>query len=200
MSGSVPWNRSSNPVRRLVFLAALMVFMYLCMRSFRFTNAGLNLAFGCLFLLLPLFAIKPALRLPRWWAKIVILTVLMPLLAFSLVGLSAMVACDIPDAINHRQLSRELCTLHQGKYSVHLAWEETSGGAVGPHGVILEQRRTILPGIYAVKYLDYFEGASDGSLSIAGPDKVSLYIPIAGYDRDQRNIQRVYSLRPWLYF
>jgi hypothetical protein len=169
------------------------------MRALRFTHAGLNLAFGCLFLLLPLFAIKPALRLPRW-AKIVTLTLLMPLLAFSLVGLFGMVACDIPDAVNHRQLSRELCTLHQGQYSVHLAWEETSGGAVGPHGVILEQRRTILPCIYAVKYLDYFEGASDGSLSFVGPDKVSLYIPIAGYDRDQKNIQRVYSLRPWLYF
>jgi hypothetical protein len=200
MSDSVPRNRSSNPVRRLVFLTALMVFMYLCMRAFRFTNAGLNLAFGCLFLLLPLFAIKPALRLRRWWAKIVTLTLLMPLLAFSLVRLSAMVACDIPDAVNHRQLSRELCTLHQGQYSVHLAWKETSGGAVGPHGVSLEQRRTILPGIYAVKYLDYFEGASDGSLSFVGPDKVSLYIPIAGYDQDQKNIQRVYLLKPWLYF
>lgn len=199
MKGSISWNRRSNPVRRLVFLTALTVFMYLCMRAFRFTNAGLNPAFGCLFLLLPLFAIKPALRLTRW-VKIVTLSLLMPLLAFSVVGLSAMVACDIPDAVNHRQLSRELCTLHQGQYSVHLAWEETSGGAVGPHGVILEQRRTILPGIYAVKYLDYFEGASDGSLSFVGPDKVALYIPIAGYDRDQKNIQRVYSLRHWLYF
>ena len=119
MSEPVPSNRSFNPVWRLVFLTSLMVFMYLCMRTLRFTNAGLNLTFGCLFLLLPLFAIKPALRLPRW-AKILTFALLMPLMAFSVVGLVGMVACDIPAAVDHRQLSRELCTLYQGKYSVHL--------------------------------------------------------------------------------
>jgi hypothetical protein len=199
MSDSVPSNRSFNPVLRLAFLAALMTFMYLCMRTLRFTNDGLNLAFGCLFLLLPLFAVKPALRLPRR-SKIATLTLLVPLSAFSLIGLSAMVACDIPDAVNHRQRSRELCALQQGQYSVHLVWEETSGGAGGPHGVGVEQRRSILPGLYAVRFLDYFEGATEGSLSFAGPNRVSLYIPIAGYNRDQRNVQRVYSLRRWLYF
>jgi hypothetical protein len=176
-----------------------MIFMYLCMRTLRFTNTGLNLAFGSLFLLLPFFAIKPALGLPRG-AKIVMLTLLLPLVAFSSMGLLSMVACDIPDAIDHRQRSRELCTLQQGQYSVRLAWEETSGGAIGPHGVTLEQRRSILPGVYAVKYLDYFEGASEGTLSAVGPDSVSLYIPIAGYNRDQKSIQRVYSLKSWLYF
>ena len=199
MSESVPSNRSVNPVWRLVFLISLMVFMHLCMHTLRFTNAGLNLAFGCLFLLLPLFAIKPALRLSRW-AKIIAFILLMPLMAFSVVGLLGMVACDIPAAVNHRQLSRELCTLYQGKYSVHLSWDETAGGAVGPHGVSLQQRRTILPGIYAVRFLDYFEGASEGSLSFVGPDRVSLRIPIAGYHMDQKNVQREYSLKPWLYF
>ncbi len=199
MSDSVPSNRNSRSVRRLVFLTALMVLMYLCMCALSFTNDGLNLAFGCLFLLLPFFAIRPALRLPRL-AKMVALILLTPVLAFSCVGLMAMVACDIPDAVSHRELSRELCTLHQGQYSVRLAWEETSGGAIGPHGVILEQRRTILPGLYARKTLDYFEGASDGSISFAGPDRVSLYIPIAGYALDQKSVQRVYSLKPWLYF
>jgi hypothetical protein len=173
--------------------------MYLCMGAFRFTHEGLNLAFGCLFLILPFFAIKPALRLPQW-AKIATLTLVVPMLVFSVVGLSAMAACDIPDAINHRQPSRELCALYQGRYSVHLVWEETSGGAVGPHGVGLEQRMSILPGLYAVRFLDYFEGASEGSLSFVGPNRVSLNIPIAGYHQDQRNVQRVYSLKPWLYF
>ena len=82
MSDSVPSNRRSNPVRRLVLLTALIVFMYLCMRTLRFTHAGLNLAFGCLFLVLPFFAIKPALRLPRR-AKTMTLILLTPLLAFS---------------------------------------------------------------------------------------------------------------------
>jgi hypothetical protein len=199
MSGSVFSNTSSKPFQHLVLLIVLMAFMGLCMRTLRFTHTGLNIAFGCLFLLLPLFAIKPALRLPRR-AKIVTLMLLMPLLAFSSVCLLGMAACDIPDEVNHRQLSRELCTLQQGQYSVHLAWEETSGGAVGPHGVMLEQRRTILPGIYAVKSLDYFEGATEGRLSFVGPNIVSLYIPVAGYRHDQRSIQREYSLRRWLYF
>lgn len=199
MRGSAWWNRNSSPVRRLVFLAALMTVMYLCMRTLRFTHTGLNVAFGCLFLLLPLFAIKPALRLSLW-AKIVTLTALLPLLAFSFMGLWGMVACDIPAAVNHQQMSRELCVLQQGQYSVHLAWEETAGGAVGPHGVSLQQRRNILPGLDVVRFLDYFEGASEGSLSFVGPNEVALYIPIAGYSRDQRDIHRTYSLKPWLYF
>jgi hypothetical protein len=66
--------------------------------------------------------------------------------------------------------------------------------------VSLEQRRTILPGIYAVKSLDYFEGASEGSISFVGPDRVSLFIPIADYKQDQKSVQRMYSLKPWLYF
>jgi len=199
MSGSVPSDRSLNPVRRLVFLAAFPIVMYFCMHTLRFTHDGLNIAFACLFLLLPLFAIKPALHL-RDRAKIVAIVLLAPIWAFSFLGLLMTALNDIPNAVNHRQLSRELCTLQQGQYSVRLAWEETSGGALGPHGVSLEQRRSILPGIYAVKSLDYFEGASEGSLSVVGPNRVALYIPIAGYYRDQKNVQRVYSLKPWLYF
>jgi hypothetical protein len=199
MSGSITSDSNSKPVRRLVSLAALGVFMYSCMGRFRFTHHGLNLAFGCLFLLLPFFAIKPALLLPSW-AKKTTLILLAPTLGFSVLGLSGMAACDIPDAVKHVQLSRELCTLQHGDYSVHLAWEETAGGAVGPHGVNLEQRRNILPGLYLVKSLDYFEGASEGTLSWAGAGRVSLFIPIAGFDRNQKNVHREYSLKPWLYF
>jgi len=114
--------------------------------------------------------------------------------------LSAMAACDIPDAVKHVQLSRELCRLQHGGYSVHLAWEETAGGAIGPHGVSLEQRRSILPGIYLVKSLEYFEGAREGTLSWTGPDRVALFIPTSGYYQNQKNIRREYSLKPWLYF
>jgi hypothetical protein len=199
MSGSLASNHCFNPVRHLVFLSTLMTVMYFCTRTLRFTHHGLNVAFFFLFLSIPLFAVRPALHL-RPWPKIFALTLLIPLSAFSVVGLLGMVACDIPAALNHRQLSRELCALQQGHYSVHLVWEETAGGGVGPHGVSLEQRRSILPGLYVVKSLDYFEGASDGSLSWLGPDRISLYIPIAGYCRDQKDVKRVYSLKPWLYF
>jgi len=199
MSVPVPSDRSSSHVRHLVFLAAVMIAMYLCMRTLRFTHHGLNVAFASLFLSVPLFGIRPALRLRRW-PKILALVLLTPLLAISIPRLLMMATNDIPDAIGHVQLSRELGSLQQGQYSVHLAWEETAGGAVGPHGVSLEQRRSILPGLYIVKSVDYFEGASEGSLSWVGPNTVSLYIPLAGYDQDQKDLRRVYSLKPWLYF
>jgi hypothetical protein len=199
MSGSIPPDFRSKPVQSLIFLAALAILMYLCMRTFRFTRDGLNIAFGCLFLLLPFFAIRPALRLPRW-GKMMTLALLAPILTFSVLRLSAMAACDIPDALKHVQLSRELCTLQHGGYSVHLAWEETAGGAIGPHGVILEQRRSILPGIYLVKSLDYFEGASKGTLSWTGADRVALFIPTSGYSQKEKDVRREYSLKPWVYF
>jgi len=199
MSATVPADLRSKPVRRLAFLAGLMIFMYLCVRTLGFTHHSLNVAFATALLSLPLFAIRPALHL-RGWPKILTLTLLTPLLVIAGPRLLMMATADIPNAVNHLQLSRDLCTLQQGQYSVHLLWEETSGGAVGPHGVSLEQRRNILPGIYAVKYLDYFEGASEGSLTFVGPNKVALFIPIAGYYQDQRNIRQVYSLKPWLFF
>jgi len=102
----------------------------------------------------------------------------------------AYVTSDIPAAVEHRQMSRELGTVQQGGYSVHLAWRETAGGALGPHGVLLEQRRTVLPGLYAVRFLDYFEGASEGSISIAGRDRIELHIPNTV---SHGEVDRVYS-------
>lgn len=199
MSGSVSSDIRGKAIRRLVVLVALMVLMYLCAGTFRFTHEGLNLAFQGIFYSIPLFAITPALRLTRW-TKIVALILLSPLFAVSFFGLTSMAACDIPNAVDHAELSRELGTLQHGHYSVHLTWEETPGGAIGPHGVNLAQRRRILPGLDLVKSLDYFEGASEGTLSWAGADRISLYIPIAGYYQNQKNIRREYSLKPWLYF
>jgi len=173
--------------------------MYWCMGRFRFSFEGLNLAFGTLFLLLPFAAVKSALRLSRW-AKMMTLILLVPALAISVLGLSALVACEIPSAIGHVQRSRELCTLQHGDYSVRLSWDETAGGALGPHGVSLQQRRRILPGLYLVKFVDYFDGASAGTLAWTGSNRIALFIPISGYDRDQKNIHRQYVLKPWLYF
>jgi hypothetical protein len=188
-----------NPARHLAVLVVLAAFMYLCASTLRFTHDGLNLAYKFLFLLLPFFAIKPALQLRRW-PKVISLVLIVPLSSLSSCGLLGFCACEIPAAVNHRQLSRELCTLQQERYSVRLAWEETAGGALGPHGVSLEQRRDILPGMYLVRPLDYFEGASEGTLSWAGKDRVLLNIPVSRHDLDQKNVRHVYSLKPWLYF
>lgn len=154
MGDTAPADRRFQSVRQLVLLAALMIFMYLCSLTLCFTHDSLNLAFACVFLSLPLFGLRPAFRLRRW-PKILALAVLIPLLAVSIPRLLMMAVSDIPDAVGHLQLSRDLCTLEEGKYSINLIWEETAGGAGGPHGVSLEQRRNILPGLYAVKYLDY---------------------------------------------
>ena len=189
-------DESRGAARQLLVVVALIAVGYLCIRILRFTNDGLNLAFVCVFLLLPFLAIKPVLRLHRW-PKVLSTILLAPLLALSLVMLLFTAACDIPAALQHRELVREVSSISQGRYSVHLLWEETSGGAVGPHGVGLEQRMFIVPGLYVVKHLDYFEGARSGSLSAEGNDKVLLHIP---EETGHAAINRVYSLKRGVYF
>jgi hypothetical protein len=189
-------DRPSNAVRLILLLAALMAVGYLCIRTLRFTNDWLNLAFVCAFLLIPFFAIRPILRLRRR-PRVIAAGVLAPLLALSSFMLLFTVSCDIPAAVEKRELSRELSSVPRGPCSVHLLWQETAGGAVGPHGVALEQRRFIAPGLYVVKVLDYFEGAHEGSLSAMGEDKVRLHIPKSGF---QEEVDRVYSLKPRVYF
>ena len=186
----------SDAVRQLLFIVALMGLGYVCMRTLRLTHDGLNLAFVCGFLLIPFLAVRPALQLRRW-PKVVTTILLAPLLALALLCLLTTVTCDVPALVQHRELSRELGSFQQGDYSVHLLWQETAGGAVGPHGVGLEQRMFIVPGLYMRKQLDYFEGASQGSLSAEGADKVRLHIPKSPF---QQEVDEVYSLKPRVYF
>jgi len=80
----------------------------------------------------------------------------------SLASLVFMVSCDIPAAVQHRELSRELASVHQGHYSVHLLWQETAGGALGPHGLGLEQRMSIAPGLYVRQAFRLFRGSQSG--------------------------------------
>jgi len=103
--------------------------------------------------------------------------VLAPLLALSLLCLLFTASCDLPAVMQHREMSRQLSHVQWGNYSIHLLWEETPGGAVGPHGVVLEQRKAIVPGLYLVKQLDYFEDANEGSLSVDEAGRIRLHIP-----------------------
>lgn len=180
----------------LLILAALMALGYLCIRTLRFTNDFLNVAFVCSFLLIPLLAVRPMLRLGGW-PKLVTAILLAPLLVLSLLFLLFTVSCDVPAVIEHLELSRELAYIQQGRYTVHLLWERSAGGAIGSHGVVLEQRMSILPGLYVVKDLDYFEGAHEGSLSTDAAEKVMLHIPQYGMHQE---VDRVYSLKPRVYF
>jgi hypothetical protein len=120
---------------------------YFCTRTLRFTHGGLNLVFVVAFLLIPFMAVRPVLRLRRW-PKVLTTILLAPILALSLLCLLMIVSCDVLALLEHLELSKELSTIRQGRYSVHLLWEETAGGAVGPHGVGLEQRMFIFPGSY----------------------------------------------------
>jgi hypothetical protein len=186
----------SRAIRQLLVIAALMGLGYVCIRTLRFTNDGPNLAFVCGFFLVPFFAIRPVLRLGRW-PRVLMALLLTPLLAFSMLALVATVGCDIPAHVRHIELSEELGSVQQGRYSVHLLWEETAGGAVGPHGVGLEQRMFIVPGLYTVRYLDYFEGAHEGSISAEGADKVRVHIPKSN---SYEEVNNVYSPKRRVYF
>jgi hypothetical protein len=185
-----------NSVRQLLVVAALITVGYICVRTLRFTHYGLNVAFVCTFFLIPFLAVRPVLRMRRW-PRVLTTILLVPVLAVSLFSLLITMTCDVPAAIEHREMSRELSTIRQGRYSVHLLWEETAGGAVGPHGVALQQRMFILPGLYLVKYVDYFEGAHEGSISAEGATKVRLQMPKRDW---QQEVDKVYSLKPWVYF
>jgi hypothetical protein len=173
MEGRV--NDSRVEVRQLSLLVALMVVGYLCIRTLRFTNDLLNVLFVCAFLLIPFLAIRPVLQLRRW-SKVVTTILLCPLLVLSPAFLLP-VSCDVPAVLEHREFSREVASVRQGFYSVHLMWQQTAGGGIGPHGLGFEQRMSIAPGLYVVRHLDYFEGVSKGSLSSAGADEVRLRIP-----------------------
>jgi hypothetical protein len=176
-----------NSVRQLLGVAALMAVGYLCFRTLRFTNGGLNLVFVCAFLLLMFLAIQRLLSLGRW-PRMLTTT----LLTATVLLLLMKTACGMPDLM----LSRELSVVQQRHCSVHLLLE--TGGGWGPHGVGLEQRMFILPGLYVVKYLDYFDGAHDGSLSVEAQDTVRLHV--AARENWNPEINRVYALKPWVYF
>ncbi len=118
-------------------------------------------------------------------------------MAGALLALVVTAGCNIPAYVQHRELRRELGSVQQGHYSVHLLWEETAGGAVGPHGVSLEQRMVIAPGLYMVKTLDYFAGANEGSISVEGTDRIEVHISRSGSDQE---LERVYSLKHRVFF
>jgi hypothetical protein len=191
-----PHDGRPKALRRLLVFAAVMSLAYLCIRTLRFTNNFFNVAFVCSFFLIPFLAAREALRLGGW-LKVVTTTLLVPVLAVSMLSLLLTVSCDLPAVVEHREMSRQLACVQQGNYSVHLLWEETGGGALGPHGVAVEQRMSIVPGLYMVKLLDYFESASHGSLSAEGADIIRLHIPKSN---EHEEVNRVYQLKRRVYW
>src|SRR5579862_5758557 len=105
----------ANPASRLIGLGLLLVAMYACMRTLRFTNDWLNLVFGGLFLCVPFLAIPPVLRL-HGKARMATAVILIPILAIATLGLLALAVGDIPAVAVHREMSRQLSTLQQRGY------------------------------------------------------------------------------------
>lgn len=170
---------------------------YLCITALRFTHEWLNFIFACAFLLLPFLAIRPVFRLGGWSGRIGVI-VLTPMLAISLVFLSFNLACG--NFGRHPELVRDLSTIEQDGYSVHLI-RDTSGGALGPHGLIVQQRRTVVPGLYLFRSVDFLNHATDGTLTAATPDGVRVHVSKA----EAGSIWNVksdaaYSLKRHVYF
>ena len=91
-----------------------------------------------------------------------------------------------------------LQTFQQGSYTVQLE-SYSDGVSVGVHGLNLEQRRLIIPGLYGVRSIDFFDSAREGTLSVEGPSRVRVHAK-GSYDSNDYQVDKVYYLKPWVYF
>jgi len=172
-----------------------MVIGYTCTRTLRFTVDVLNLIFHCVVYTIPFLAIRPVLRLhrrPRIWGLIL----LSPLLLLSSLYLLGTVVFEgLLGATEHRE---PLQTFQQGSSTIQLQDYEY-GGSVGVHGLNLEQRRLIVPGLYLVRSVDFFDDAREGTLSVEGPYRVRVHAK-GNYDSNDYQVDKVYDLKSWVYF
>jgi hypothetical protein len=182
--------QTRRSVWQLLLIAAFLVIGYACSGTLSFQVGALNFIFACAFYLIPFLAIRPMLRLPqrpRRWGLILLSPLLLLssfLLLFKLVGSS--------------ERTETLQTFQQGSSTIQLQRYEY-GGAVGVHGLNLEQRRVIVPGLYMVRSVDFFESAHEGTLSVEGPYKVRVHAK-GSYGNSNLEVDRAYSLKPWIYF
>lgn len=181
----------AHSVRQLLVIAVLLVIGYCCHRMFQFTVDSLNFIFACVFYAIPLLAIRPVLRLhqrPRIWGLIL----LTPLLLFSLFLLLGRLV------FGGTERTQTLQSFQQGSSTIQLQRYE-DGGALGVHGLNLEQRRLIVPGLYIAKSVDFFDSAREGILSVEGPYTVRVHAK-GSYDSNDYEVDKIYHLKPWVYF
>jgi hypothetical protein len=188
---------SSTQTRRsvwqLLLIAALMGVGYACIRTLSFTVDFLNFAFVCAFFATPFLAIRPVLRLqrkPRMWG----IVLLSPVLLLS----SCSLLFTVGDRLYGSTEQTPLQTFRLGHSTVELE-RYSDGVSVGVHGLSLLQSRPIVPGLLVTRSIDFFDSAHEGTLSVEGPYKVRV-IAKGSYDSNDYQIDKVYSLRPWVYF
>ncbi len=172
-----------------------MVICHTCSHTLRFTVDNLNFIFVCAFYILPFLAIRPVKRLHQW-PRILGLILLTPLLLVSSFLLLGTVVFD--GLLGPSEISEPLQTFQQGSSTIQLQRYEY-GGAVGVHGLNLEQRRLIVRGLYMVRSVDFFDSAKEGTLSVEGPYRVRVQAK-GNYDDNDFEIDKVYFLKPWVYF
>jgi hypothetical protein len=186
--------QTRRSVRQLLLIAALIGFGYACICTLSFTVHFLNFIFVCAFYATPLLTIRPVLRLPRK-ARIWGIVLLSPVLLLS----SFLLLFEIADGVlGGGERTEALQTFQEGRSTIQLQKYE-NGGALGVHGLNLEQRRLIVPGLYMVRSVDFFDDAYEGTLSEEGPYKVRVIAKGSYYSSDYQ-VDRVYSLKPWVYF
>jgi hypothetical protein len=188
-----------DPIRILLFLG-LLVIGFAFSRMLRFTKPLFNeiLWFGSLFL--PFLAIRPLLELPKI-PKRLGLILLSPILLLSLLMMAMSVACDKLDWVNENPpCTHQLGEIRQAGYSVNLIFEDC-GGAIDSTYVLVEQRKTLFPGLYLYRTVEIFDSAYEGTITPAGPDQIRVHIPEgAAGSFWNKEVDRVYKLKRHVFF
>jgi hypothetical protein len=177
--------------RQLSALAGLLVVGYFCNDKLRFAVDFLNSIFECALCAIPFLAIRPVRRLHQW-PKVLGLIVLAPLLLYSSFHFLGRVV------FGRTEHTQTLQAVQQGGSTIELQDYE-NGGSVGVHGLNLEQRRLIVPGLYLVKSVDFFDSAREGTLSVEGPYTVRVHAK-GNYQSNDYQVDKTYRLKPWVYF
>jgi hypothetical protein len=117
-----------------------------------------------------------------------------------MIALSFVACGDLQLRPQQKSCMEELGRVDQHGYSVHLVLDGCGGAVVG-FIISLDQQMPLLPGLYVKRSLDAFDGAYQGSLTVAGPNEVRVQIPkgVEGSGWHQE-IGRVYRLKPHVYF
>lgn len=186
---------ASKSIRQLFVIAALMVIGYICTRTLRFTVDVLNPIFHCVAYAIPFLAIRPVLRLHgqgRTWG----FRVLIPSLLLSSLYLLGTLVFD--GILGPSELRKPLQTFQVGSSTIQLQ-DYDYGGSVGVHGFNLEQRRLLVPGLFLVRSVGFFDDAREGTLSVEGPYRVRVHAKGNYYSNDYQ-VDKVFDLKSSVYF
>lgn len=190
-----PKNETWNCVWQLLLIAAALVIAHTCMYTLSFTVRALNVLIECAVYAIPLLAVVPVLRLKKR-ARIWGLVLLSPVLALSSALLVFTVV--VVGLLGRSERIEPLQTFQEGSSTIQLQRYEF-GGAVGVRGFNLEQRRLIVPGLYMVRSVDFFDYAWEGTLTAEAPYRVRVHAK-GGYNSNDYEVDKVYILKPWVYF